>query len=81
MINTLILAYIGGSLFDMIVILINIKSLPLERLLNFEFIAVEILKSFSGSIGILVAIPITAYLGSYMGTGKNIFNDKKENNK
>lgn len=81
MINTLILAYIGGSLFDMIVILINIKSLPLERLLNFEFIAVEILKSFSGSIGILVAIPITAYLGSYLGTGKNIFNDKKENNK
>lgn len=81
MINTLILAYIGGSLFDMLIILIHIKDLPLERLLNFEFIAIEILKSFSGSIGILIAIPITAYLSSYMGTGKNIFNDKKENSK
>lgn len=65
MINTLILAYIGGSLFDILIIFMNIKELSYERLFNFEFIAVEILKSFTGSIGILIAIPITAYLGAY----------------
>lgn len=66
MINTLILAYIGGSLFDILVIAINIKDLTFQRLLNFEFIAVEILKSFAGSIGILIAIPLTAYLGAHI---------------
>ena len=70
MINTLILAYIGSSLFDILIISIHINELPVERLFNFEFIAVEILKSFSGSIGILVAIPITAYLSSYIGIKK-----------
>ena len=77
MINTLILAYIGSSLLDILIISIHINELPVARLFNFEFIAVEILKSFSGSIGILVAIPITAYLSSYMGTEKNILEDKK----
>lgn len=70
MINTLILAYIGSSLFDIIIISIHIKELPMIRLLNYEFIAVEILKSFAGSIGILAAIPLTAYLSSYLGTKK-----------
>ena len=77
MINTLILAYIGSSLFDILIISIHINELPVARLFNFEFIAVEILKSFSGSIGILVAIPITAYLSSYIGAEKNILEDKK----
>lgn len=66
MINTLILAYIGSSLFDMIIIYKNLENLPLTRLLNYEFIAVEILKSFTGSIGILISIPITAYLGAHL---------------
>lgn len=79
MINTLILAYIGSSLFDMIVISVNIHELPMIRLFNYEFIAVEILKSFSGSIGILAAIPLTAYLSGYMGTGRNILEDNKQN--
>lgn len=65
MINTLILAYIGGSLFDILVIALNIDELTFTRLFNFEFIAVEILRSFAGSIGILIAVPLTAYLGSY----------------
>lgn len=77
MINTLILAYIGSSLFDIIVISIHIQELPMIRLLNYEFIAVEILKSFSGSIGILAAIPLTAYLSGYLGTTSNIFKDRK----
>ena len=66
MINTLILAYIGSSLFDMIIINKNLESLPFIRLLNYEFIGVEILKSFAGSIGILISIPLTAYFGAHL---------------
>ena len=66
MINTLILAYIGSSLFDMIVINKNLETLPFIRLLNYEFIGVEILKSFAGSIGILISIPLTAYFGAHL---------------
>lgn len=66
MVNTLILAYIGSSLFEMIVINKNLESLPFIRLLNYEFIGVEILKSFAGSVGILVSIPLTAYFGAHL---------------
>jgi uncharacterized membrane protein len=38
---------------------------PVIRILNFEFMAVEILRSLCGSIGILVAVPLTSYLSSF----------------
>jgi len=34
------------------------------RILNFQDIAVEIMRSICGSIGILVAVPLTAYIGT-----------------
>ncbi|MGL4402773.1 MAG: YibE/F family protein [Fusobacteriaceae bacterium] len=61
MVNTLILAYLGSSLISMILIALQGNEYPLIRLLNFEFIAVEILRSLCGSIGILVAVPATSY--------------------
>lgn len=66
MVNTLILAYIGSSLFDMVVINKNLENLPFVRILNYEFIGVEILKSFAGSVGILISIPLTAYFGAHL---------------
>ena len=62
MINTLILAYIGSSLMTTIFIYLQKSQYPLIRILNFESIVVEILRAFCGSIGILVAVPITAYV-------------------
>ena len=64
MINTLILAYIGSSLMTTIFIYLQKSQYPLIRILNFESIVVEILRAFCGSIGILVAVPITAYVAS-----------------
>lgn len=64
MINTLILAYIGSSLMTSIFIYMQKDQYPLIRILNFESIVVEILRAFCGSIGILVAVPITAYIAS-----------------
>lgn len=64
MINTLILAYIGSSLMTSIFIYMQKDQYPSIRILNFESIVVEILRAFCGSIGILVAVPFTAYIAS-----------------
>jgi len=59
MANTLILAYIGTSLS--VVLLLTVYSDSLFSLLNEEMIVVEILKSLSGILGILFAMPLTAF--------------------
>ena len=64
MVNTLILAYIGSSLLTAMFLFIQKDQYPLIRILNFESILVEILRSLCGSIGILVAVPSTAYISS-----------------
>ena len=64
MINTLILAYIASAIFTLLLIYIQANEYPLIRILNFQDIAVEIMRSICGSIGILVAVPITAYIGT-----------------
>lgn len=64
MINTLILAYIGGSLFTIMILTIQQSDFPSIRILNFEFVGVEFLRAFCGSIGILIAVPLTSFLAS-----------------
>lgn len=56
MTNTLILAYTGTSI-PLFLLLINESGL---RLLNMEIIATELSSALIGSIGLLLAIPITA---------------------
>jgi len=51
MINTLILAYIASSIFTLLLIYIQANDYPLIRTLNFQDIAVEIMRSICGSIG------------------------------
>lgn len=59
MANTLILAYIGSSLSLILLLLVHSGS-P-QDLLNSELITIEILQALAGSIGILFAIPLTAF--------------------
>ncbi|MCL2224514.1 MAG: YibE/F family protein [Defluviitaleaceae bacterium] len=59
MINTLILAYTGGSLAT-ILIFAGFGS-GLSQIFNLESIAVEILRSVAGSLGLIFAIPITIF--------------------
>lgn len=66
--NTLILAYIGGSLS--LSLLLIVYSNSLLELLNREMIVVEILQAVVGSIGLLAAIPLTAVFASYVYTRK-----------
>lgn len=58
MTNTLILAYIGSSLSE--VLLLTASNNSLSRLFNLEMITVEILQALVGSIGLLTAIPLTS---------------------
>lgn len=56
--NTLILAYAGGSLHLML--LLMAYETPFTHIINWDMIASEVLRSIAGSIGIIFAIPITA---------------------
>ncbi len=66
MANTLILAYIGSSL-SVVLVLIAYNS-SLLGLLNREMIVVEILQALVGSMGILSAIPLTAFASGILYT-------------
>lgn len=58
MTDTLILAYAGSSLPMML--LFMAYETPLEQIMNWDVIASEILRALAGSIGIIVAVPLTA---------------------
>lgn len=64
MANTLILAYIGSCLAC--VLLYVSYSLNITQIINRELIAVEILQSLAGSLGILSALPLTALVSSVL---------------
>lgn len=60
--NTLILAYVGSAL--PLLILFSMNEFSAFQVINFDFIAAEIVRSISGSFGLLLAIPITASVGA-----------------
>ena len=66
MTNTLILAYIGSSLSIVLLLVGNNKDL--NYLFNMEMITVEIMQGVVGSIGILLTVPLTAFVSSYFFT-------------
>lgn len=62
MINTLILAYAGSSV-PLFLILYNQSQV---RFLNLEIIATELISATAGSIGLILAIPITAAISVFL---------------
>ncbi len=58
MVNTLVLAYVGGSLASMLLLVTYASSL--RQMMNTEHVAVELLQALAGSIAILLTIPLTA---------------------
>jgi uncharacterized membrane protein len=64
MANTLILAYAGGSL--MLIVVWSVYGIPFTSMVNKPFIVLEIAKSLCGSIGMVLTIPLTAYIASYL---------------
>lgn len=68
MTNTLILAYIGGAMVTVLLLVATNKNLLF--LFNMEMILVEILQGIIGSIGILTAVPMTAAISAYLYSKK-----------
>lgn len=64
MTNTLILAYIGSSLTTILLLLMY--GGDFSEILSKEIISTELLQSLAGSIGMLLTIPITAIIASYL---------------
>ncbi|WP_185959515.1 YibE/F family protein [Planococcus salinarum] len=64
MANTLILAYVGASL--PILLLMYAYEYPYGELIQMEFFGVEILRTLAGSIGLVLAIPITALISALL---------------
>lgn len=62
MVNTLVLAYAGVSMPLLLMFVSNPH--PFGELINYELIAEEIIRTLVGSIGLVLAVPITTYLAA-----------------
>lgn len=66
-INTLILAYAGASL--PVVLLLYLSDAPFLELINREMIATEIVRSIVGSVGLILAVPMTTLIAVLLHKG------------
>ena len=62
MINTLILVYTGASL-PLLLLFIN-SSKGFNEVVNYEIISAEIIRTLLGSIGLIIAVPITTVIAA-----------------
>lgn len=62
MVNTLVLAYAGASL-PLLLIFTN-NPHPFSEIINYEMIAEEIIRTLVGSIGLILAVPITTIIAA-----------------
>ena len=70
LVNTLVLAYAGASIGVFIYILLGLQNgtTPLWVILNSEVLVEEIIRTLAGSIGLILAVPITTLLASFLST-------------
>lgn len=62
MANTLILAFAGSSLN--MLILVQTYDIPFRQLINTDYICIEIIQSIAGAAGILLTVPIVAFISA-----------------
>jgi len=65
MINTLLFAYLASALPFLILISLSQVS-TLSELINMDFIALELTRTFIGAISLVILIPITASISAYV---------------
>ena len=61
--NTLILAYTGSSVPLLLLLMAN-SNTDIKYLINMDIVATEIIRSLAGSIGLILTIPLTAFITS-----------------
>jgi uncharacterized membrane protein len=67
-VNTLFLAYLGASL--PLIILFAVSQQPTGLVLNGELVAIEIVRTLVGSLGIVVAVPFTTLIAVWLTSEK-----------
>lgn len=70
LVNTLAIAYVGASL--PILLLFQQANTGVAYVLNSELFATEIIRILMGSIGLVLAVPITTLLAAYMLYGRDM---------
>lgn len=68
LVNTLAIAYVGASL--PLILLMQSSTTGILFIINSELFSTEIVRILIGSIGLILAVPITTLLSSYMLYGK-----------
>lgn len=66
MTNTLILAYTGSAL----PLLLLTSQIPSAKLLNLDLVATEVASALTGSLGLVLTIPLTAYFAAHLLANK-----------
>jgi uncharacterized membrane protein len=79
MVNTLFIAYAGASM--PLIMIFSANNSGLEEIINDEMFTEEIVRTFIGSIGLILVVPITSFVASYLISWKNrprwLFRDLK----
>jgi uncharacterized membrane protein len=70
LINTLVLAYAGSAL--PLLVLLYLNDLSFAQTLNLEMVAVEVVHTLVGSIGLIVAVPLTTFLAALLFRGDRL---------
>lgn len=66
MVNTLVLVYAGAAL-PLLLLFVN-NPRPFSEVINYEIIAGEVVRTLVGSIGLILAVPITTFIAVVMST-------------
>ncbi len=64
LVDTLAIAYVGASL--PLLLLFSMHDTPILQLINRENFATEIVRTIVGSIGLILAVPVTTYISTFM---------------
>lgn len=69
MVNTLVLVYTGAALPLLLIFIDNPH--PFSEIVNYEIIADEVVRTLVGSIGLILAVPITTLIASLLSGKKS----------
>ncbi|MEX2543471.1 MAG: YibE/F family protein [Trueperaceae bacterium] len=70
LVNTLVLAYVGASL--PLLVLLTLNDFSLGRALNIELVAAEVVHTLVGSIGLILAVPLTTLIAALLFRGDRL---------
>lgn len=70
LVNTLVLAYTGAAL--PVLVLLSQSDFGFARVVNLELIATEVVHTLVGSIGLILAVPVTTLIAAVMFKGNRL---------